>query len=141
MLLERVDPFLSEFDRLTQRAFGALDGVGMPMDVVRRSDEILVSVDLPGVAADKIDLTVENHVLTISAERRAHYNEGDQVLSQERFDGTISRRLRVPDWLDGEAVTADYADGVLTVHLPVTEKAKARRIEIGVGRRQTQIES
>jgi HSP20 family protein len=141
MLLERIDPFLSEFDRLTQRAFGALDGGGMPMDVIRRPEELLVKVDLPGVASDKINLTVENHVLTISAERRGHYNEGDQLISQERFDGTISRRLRVPDWVSAESVTADYADGVLTVRLPLAEQAKPRRIEVSVGAKQPQITS
>ncbi|MBV9292808.1 MAG: Hsp20/alpha crystallin family protein, partial [Frankiales bacterium] len=70
MLLERFDPFLAEFDRLTQRTFGTADGVGLPMDVIRRGEELVVHVDLPGVPADKINLTVENHVLTISAERR-----------------------------------------------------------------------
>src|SRR4051812_46702619 len=139
MLLERFDPFLAEFDRLTQRSFGTADGVGLPMDVIRRGEELVVHVDLPGVHADKINLTVENHVLTISAERRASYGENDNVLAQERFDGVISRRLRVPDWVDAEAVSADYADGVLTVTLPLAEKAKPRRIEVGTGIRQTQI--
>src|SRR4051812_1766090 len=139
MLLERFDPFLAEFDRLTQRTFGTSDGVGLPMDVVRHGDELIVRVDLPGVPADKINLTVENSVLTISAERRATYDEGHQVLAQERFDGVISRRLRVPDWVDADAVSADYADGVLTVVLPLAEKAKPRRIDVGTGTRQTQI--
>jgi HSP20 family protein len=141
MLLERFDPFLAEFDRLTQRTFGTADGVGLPMDVLRRGEELVVRVDLPGVAADKIDLTVENHVLTISAERRSAYGEGDQILAQERFDGVISRRLRVPEWVDSDTVTADYADGVLTVHLPLAEKAKPRRIEVNGASAQTQIES
>ena len=138
MLLERMDPFLAEFDRLTQRTFGSADGVGLPMDVLRRGEELVVRVDLPGVAADHINLTVENHVLTISAERRSAYTEGDQILAQERFDGAISRRLRVPDWVDADTVTADYVDGVLTVHLPLAEKAKPRRIEVN-GASQTQL--
>ena len=141
MLLERFDPFLAEFDRLAQRTFGTADGVGLPMDVIRRGEELVVRVDLPGVPGDKIDLTVENHVLTISAERRASYNEGDQVLTQERFDGVISRRLRVPEWVDADAVSADYADGVLTVTLPLAEKAKPRRIQVNGAATQTSIES
>ena len=139
MLLERFDPFLAEFDRLTQRTFGTAGGVGLPMDVIRRGEELVVRVDLPGVPSDKIDLTVENHILTISAERRAAYGEGDNVLTQERFDGVISRRLRVPEWVDTDSVSADYTDGVLTVTLPLAEKAKPRRIEVGNGTRQTQI--
>src|SRR3954471_7786922 len=109
MLLERLDPFLAEFDRLTPHTFGTADGVGLPMDVIRRGEELVVRVDLPGVPADSINLTVENHVLTISAERRARYGENDNVLTQERFDGVISRRLRVPDWVDAESVAADYS--------------------------------
>ena len=137
MLLERFDPFLAEFDRLTQRSFGTTGGVGLPMDVIRRGEELVVRVDLPGIAADKIDVTVENHVLSISAERRCTDQEGDQVLVQERFDGAISRKLRVPDWVDADAVTADYTDGVLTVRLPVADKAKARRVEITGGSPQS----
>ena len=141
MLLERIDPVLAEFDRITQRAFGSADGAGLPMDIVRRGEELVVRVDLPGVPSDKIDLTVENHVLTISAERRASYGENDQVLAQERFDGVITRRLRVPEWVDAEAVTADYTDGVLTVTLPLAEKAKPRRIEVSTTQAQQSIES
>ena len=141
MLLERIDPVLAEFDRITQRAFGSPDGAGLPMDIVRRGEELVVRVDLPGVPSDKIDLTVENHVLTISAERRASYGENDQVLAQERFDGVITRRLRVPEWVDAEAVTADYTDGVLTVTLPLAEKAKPRRIEVSTTQAQQSIES
>ena len=141
MLLERIDPVLAEFDRLTQRAFGTADGVGLPMDIVRRGEALVVHVDLPGVASDKIDLTVENHVLTISAERRASYGENDQVLAQERFDGVITRRLRVPEWVDADAVAADYTDGVLTVTLPLAEKAKPRRIQVNATDAQASIES
>lgn len=140
MLLERIDPVLAEFDRLTQRAFGTADGVGIPMDIVRRGESLVVHVDLPGVASDKIDLTVENHVLTISAERRASYDENDQILAQERFDGVMTRRLRVPEWVDADAVTADYTDGVLTVTLPLAEMAKPRRIQVN-GATQASIES
>jgi len=140
MLLERIDPVLAEFDRLTQRAFGTADGVGIPMDIVRRGESLVVHVDLPGVASDKIDLTVENHVLTISAERRASYSENDQILAQERFDGVMTRRLRVPEWVDADAVTADYTDGVLTVALPLAEMAKPRRIQVN-GATQASIES
>jgi HSP20 family protein len=141
MLLDRIDPFLAEFDRLTQRALGSADMASLPMDVIRRGDELLVRVDLPGVGSDKIDVTVENQTLTISAERRAEYADGAQVLLQERFDGTVSRRLRVPEWVDAEHVTAEHVDGVLTVHLPLAEKARPRRVEISSGSAQTAIAS
>ena len=140
MLLERFDPFIAEFDRLTNRAFGA-DGGALPMDVVRRGEELVVRVDLPGVPADKIGLTVENQTLTIAVERHATYGDGEQVLLQERFDGTMTRRLRIPDWADAENISADYTDGVLTLTLKLAEKARPRRIEIRSGASQQQIES
>jgi HSP20 family protein len=146
MLLDRFDPFLAEFDRVTQRALGTpalggTDAAGMPMDVIRRGDELLVRFDLPGVPADKISVTVENHTLTVTAERNASFADNEQVLVQERFDGTMTRRLRVPDWVDGDNVEADYHDGVLAVRLPLAEQAKPRKIEIRTGAGQSQIES
>lgn len=141
MLLDRFDPFLAEFDQLTQRTLGTTDAAGMPLDVIRRGDDLLVRFDLPGVVADKIGVTVENHTLTLTAERHADYGDGDQVLVQERFDGTMTRRLRVPDWVDGEHVEADYIDGVLTVRLPLAEQAKPRRIEVRTGSAPAQISS
>lgn len=140
MLLERFDPFLAEFDRLTNRAFGA-DGGALPMDVVRRGEELVVRVDLPGVPAEKIGLTVENQTLTIAVERHSTYGDGEQVLLQERFDGSMTRRLRIPDWADADNVTADYTDGVLSLTLKVAEKARARRIEVRTGATQAQIAS
>jgi HSP20 family protein len=130
MLLDRVDPFIAEFDRLTQRAFGATDGVGLPMDVVRRTDELVVTVDLPGVPAEQISVNLENRMLTIGAERRSAYGEGEAVLLQERFDGAVSRRLRLPDWVDADAVSAEHRDGVLTVRLPLSDRAKPRQIAV-----------
>jgi len=132
MLLERFDPFLAEFDRFTQRAFGSSEG-GLPMDVVRRGEDLVVRVDLPGVPADKIGLTAENQTLTLTVERHAEYSDGEQVLLQERFDGTMTRRLRIPDWVDADNVVADYTDGVLTLTLKVAEKARPRRIEVRTG--------
>jgi HSP20 family protein len=135
------DPFLAEFDRLAQQVFGAAEGAGMPVDVTRRGDELVVRFDVPGVPADGITLSLENHVLTVTATRHASYGEDEKVLVQERFDGTMTRRLRVPEWVDGERVAAEHGDGVLTVILPVAEQSKPRRIEIKPAATQTSIEA
>lgn len=140
MLLDRFDPFLAEFDRLTQRALGP-DPAGMPMDVTRRGEELVLRVDLPGVAPDKISLTVENHTLTITAERHADYADDEQVLLQERFDGTMTRRLRVPEWVDADRVAAEHVHGVLVVRMPLAEQARPRRIEVRSTAEQAQIAS
>ena len=124
------DPFLAEFDRLAQQVFGTAEAAGMPVDVTRRGDDLVVRFDVPGVRGEDITLSLENHVLTVTATRHAQYGEGEKVLVQERFDGTMTRRLRVPEWVDGERVSAEHGDGVLTVVLPVAEQAKPRKIEI-----------
>ena len=131
MFLERTDPFVAEFDRLTSQLLGDRSPAAtMPMDVTRRGDELVVRVDVPGVPADAVSLTLEGGVLTVSAERRSAYGEDEQVLVHERFDGAMTRRLRVPEWVDGERVEASHADGVLTVRLPVAERARPRTIEV-----------
>ncbi len=142
-MLKTSDPFLAEFDRLAHQVFGGAETAGMPMDVSRRGDELVVRLDVPGVERDHIALSLENHVLTVSAERHAQHQDGENVLVQERFDGTMTRRLRVPEWVDGERVTADYQDGVLTVVLPVAEQARPRRIEIrpSAGSDQTSLQA
>jgi len=142
-MLVSADPFVAEFDRLAQQVFGTGDGAGMPVDVVRRRDALLIRFDVPGVDRDSIGLTLESQVLTVTAERHARYGDEEKVLVQERFDGTMTRRLRVPDWVDGERVAADCEAGVLTVVLPVAERAKPRRIEIrpGGAADQTSIEA
>jgi HSP20 family protein len=133
MLLDHIDPFFAELDRVSKQAFGAADGVGMPMDVTRKGDELIVRADLPGVALDAIDIGVQGRTLTLKAPRKAGFGSDEQVLIQERLDGTLTRRLRVPDWVDSSAVSAEYADGVLTVRLPLAEQARPRRIEVQAG--------
>lgn len=140
-MLVGADPFLAEFDRLAHQVFGTGEGAGMPVDVIRRGEELIVRFDVPGVASSAIGLSLENHVLTVTAERHAEYGDGEKVLVQERFDGRMTRRLRVPEWVDPERVSAEYADGVLTVTLPVAEQAKPRRIEIKAADAPTSIEA
>jgi HSP20 family protein len=107
----------------------------MPIDAYRRGEEFIVELDLPGVQPDSIDLTVEKNVLTVHAERRRDDTEGVELLVGERPHGTFSRQLFLGDTLDTEAIQADYVDGVLTLRLPVAERAKPRRVEINAGQR------
>ena len=132
-MLMRTDPF-RDLDRLTQQVFGtATRPAAMPIDAYRRGEEFIVELDLPGVQPDSIDLTVEKNVLTVHAERRRDDAEGVELLVGERPQGTFSRQLFLGDTLDTDAIQADYVDGVLTLRLPVAEKAKPRRVEIKTG--------
>ena len=135
-MLMRTDPF-REFDRLTRRFFepGTWSRPApMPMDAYRVGDEFVVALDLPGVSPDTIDLDVDRNVLTVKAERRPAYT-GDAVETQvsERPLGVFSRQLFLGDSLDTEHIKADYEAGVLTLRIPVHEKAKPRKIAITGG--------
>jgi HSP20 family protein len=103
----------------------------MPMDAYRAGDEFVVAFDLPGVSADAIELDVERNVLTVKAERRPTIT-GDNAEMQvsERPLGVFSRQLFLGDTLDTEHIQASYDAGVLTLRIPVLEKAKPRKIAI-----------
>ena len=134
-MLMRTDPF-RELDRLAQQFF---TGPGtwsrptpMPMDAYRAGDEFVVEFDLPGVTADAIDLDVERNVLTVKAERRPRRTaEEVEMQVSERPLGVFSRQLFLGDSLDADRIKADYDSGVLTLRIPVAEKAKPRKITIG----------
>ena len=135
-MLMRTDPF-RDFDRLAEAVFGTQSRpVSMPMDAYRHGDVFVVALDLPGVEADSIDLTVERNVLTIHAERRPTIAEDAERVVGERTYGTFSRQLFLGDTLDAEHLTAQYDDGVLTIRIPVAEQAKPRRIEIDRSHKQ-----
>jgi HSP20 family protein len=125
-MLMRTDPF-RELDRLTQQILGtAARPATMPMDAWREDDTFVVEFDLPGVDADSIDLDVER---TVRADRPMREGTAELVAA-ERPRGVFSRQLILGDNLDADKVTASYDAGVLTVHIPVAERAKPRKIEV-----------
>ena len=131
-MLMRTDPF-RDFDRLAQQVLGTpARPAAMPIDAYRHGDEFVVEFDLPGVDTGSIDLTVEKNVLTVHAQRQRNALEGVELLVGERPQGTFSRQLFLGEGLDTERIDANYADGVLTLRLPVAEKAKPRRVPINV---------
>ena len=93
----------------------------------------MVHLDLPGASADSIDLTVEQNVLTIHAERKPPVGDGAERVVDERRYGVFSRQLFLGDTLDSDRLTADYDAGVLTLRIPIAEKAKPRKVEIAAG--------
>ena len=129
-MLVRTDPF-REFDRLTQQLLGtAARPAAMPMDAYRDGDAFYVHFDLPGVSTDTIDLTVEQNVLTVRAERKPAPPGGAEMIAAERPAGVFTRQVFLGDTLDAENVAADYSAGVLTLSIPVHEQAKPRSIQI-----------
>ena len=149
MYLTTLDPISRDFDRIVRRAFshGALNrgafnhgafnhggysyAPALPMDTVRRDGEVVLRFDVPGVDQDKIDVTVDKGVLSVSATREETKTEGENPVVRERLFGSFSRRVRLSDNLDAEAIEASHHDGVLEIRIPVREEAKARKITVG----------
>jgi len=131
-MLMRTDPF-RDLDRLAEQVLGTRTRpAAMPIDAFRSGDEFVVQFDLPGIDVQSIDLTVEKNVLTVHAERTRTEAEGVELLVGERPHGTFSRQLFLGETLDTDRIDAQYADGVLTLRLPIAEKAKPRRVPINV---------
>ncbi len=134
MALRFTDPF-GEFDRIFERFAPAGAGT-MPMDVYEKDDTFYVRFDLPGVDPEAVEMTVEQNVLTVTAERPIEDTEGANWMVRERPSGRHSRQLRLGPSLDPARVEANYAQGVLTVTIPVREEAKPYRVSIKTGARE-----
>ncbi|MCC0093269.1 Hsp20/alpha crystallin family protein [Streptomyces flavotricini] len=141
-MLMRTDPF-REMDRIVQQLSGTSGTWSkpsvMPMDAYREGEEYVIAFDLPGVSTEAIDIDVERNMLTVKAERRpAAKADGVKVELSERPLGVFSRQIVLADTLDTERIQADYDAGVLTLRIPIAERAKPRKISIGgeSGRKQ-----
>lgn len=103
------------------------------VDITEDEKEWLVKADLPELKKEDVKVVVENGVLTISGERKFEKEEKNKKYHRvERSYGAFVRSFSVPDGTDGEKVNAEFKDGVLKVHLPKSEKAKPKALEIKV---------
>lgn len=105
----------------------------MPMDVYRDGDHYVLSADLPGIDPGSVDVDLDGQLLTIRAERTLASGEGVKWITREREPGSFLRQLNLGQGIDTEAITADYRNGVLTVTLPVSDKAKPRKVAVMTG--------
>ena len=143
MAVMRFDPF-RDLDRLTEQMLGVPVGSTraprfMPMDLYRSGDHYVLHADLPGVDPGSVDVSVDNGTLTVRAERSGRTEESVEWLTSERFTGSYMRQLSLGDGVDAGRIAATYENGVLTVTIPMAEKAKPRRIEIDTKNGQTVI--
>jgi HSP20 family protein len=129
--LLRFDPF-REIDRMVDQAINQSRRPSFPMDAYRHGDTVVVHFDLPGVDPASIDLEFERQALTVSADRAWRPIEGDQLLATERVHGRFQRQVLLGDGLDTEHMHATYEHGVLTVTIPVAERAKPRKINVEI---------
>ncbi|MGV0838208.1 Hsp20/alpha crystallin family protein [Mycolicibacterium thermoresistibile] len=113
----------------------------MPMDLCKIDDHYVLTADLPGVDPGSVDVNVDNGTLTISAHRSARSDESAQWLANERFFGSFRRQLSLGDGVDTSAISATYENGVLTVTIPMAERAKPRKIDVAHGGEHKSIET
>ena len=141
MYLTTFDPFARDlqrqFDRLSRSAFG--QSTLMPLDGVRRDGDVVLRFDVPGIDPESIDVTVDRGVLSVSVQRQEERSEGDKFIVRERMMGTFTRRMRLSENLNSDAVEATYTNGVLEVRIPVLEQAKPHKIEVRQGDSQQEL--
>ncbi|BDT94317.1 heat-shock protein Hsp20 [Nocardia sputorum] len=130
----RFDPF-HDIDTVARQLLGESVGTGraprfMPMDLFKAGDHYVLNADLPGVDPGSIDVSVDNGTLTLRAQRTVPSEEGVQWIASERFAGTFMRQMSLGENVDVENISATYNNGVLSVTIPIAERAKPRRIQI-----------
>ena len=124
------DPF-RDLDRLASGLFDARRGPRrMPMDLYRDGDHYVLTADMPGVDPGSVDIDVDGQLLTIRAERSLTSGDGVKWITREREAVSFLRQLNLGQGIDTENIKANYSNGVLSVTIPVSEKAKPRKIEV-----------
>ena len=107
-------------------------------DVWETEDELVYAFDLPGIPEEKINVELEEGALTISADRsREAKVDNDRFYRFERRFGTFTRTIGLPQGVTEDAISADYENGVLEIHVRKPEQPKARRIQVGSGSHAT----
>lgn len=136
---------VSTLDRMLDDVMGSAFGTAThsrtfepAIDVRTSENEVLFVCDVPGVKAEELDITLENHVLTIRGARKFESNAQERVMLGRTY-GSFKRSFTLADTFDEENLSASVTDGVLTVRVPRLAKAKPRRIPIGRGSEGNQL--
>jgi HSP20 family protein len=133
------DPF-AELDRLTGTLLGTQQGPKfMPVDLYRDGERYVLNADMPGLDPDSVDIDVDGQLLTIRARRTAEDRDGVSWIARERPFGSYLRQFNLGEGVDAENIEAHYDNGVLSVLLPVSERAKPRKIEVKSGTPQQSV--
>jgi HSP20 family protein len=135
------DP-VRDFDRLASSLFDTRRGPRrMPMDLYRDGDHYVLTADLPGIDPGSVDIDVDGQLLTIRAERTLRGADGVKWITREREAASFLRQLNLGQGIDTERISASYSNGVLSVTIPVSERAKPRKIEVMTGNDASVIEA
>ena len=137
---EQLCQLREEIDRLFEAPFADFSRMGEffngwapPLDLSEDKDNLVATVEIPGLGKDNLDVSVHEGVLSISGERvRANERETDEAHRRERVYGRFHRTISLPKPVKIEAIKATYRDGILSVTMPKTEEAKPRQIEVNI---------
>ena len=141
-MLPALRGFRSEMDRLFDRFFqeplAGLENVWPPMsafgptlDLTETDTEVIVKAEIPGVAPKDVDVTVSGNVLTIAGEKKeSSERKGQAVFHTERRFGSFRRTVQLPSYVDAAKVSAEHADGVLTIRVAKSTAATPKRVEV-----------
>lgn len=137
----RFDPF-HDIDTVARQILGAPSGTAraprfMPMDMFKTADHYLVNADLPGVDPGSIEVSVDHGVLSLRAHRSLPSDNGVQWITSERFAGSYMRQISLGEGVDADHISANYENGVLSVIIPMAQKAKPRKIEVSTTKSST----
>jgi HSP20 family protein len=141
-MINRWDPFADiarlhdEFSRFAVRQEAAVPRGpwAVAVDIAEDESAIHLRADVPGLRSEDLQLSVENDVLTLKGERRFEKEDKkENYLRSERVYGAFTRSFSLPKHVDGEKISADLTDGVLTVRLPKRTAPEPKRIEVRTG--------
>jgi HSP20 family protein len=135
-LIEKWTPFreLDLMDRRMRRFFediGVVPALMPAADVYETDGELVVELEVPGFAEKELEIEVRDHTLSVTGEREEQMEKKDKTLRlRERLEKRFERRFELPADIDGEHVSAEYTNGVLTVHVPKTTHETPHKVEI-----------
>jgi HSP20 family protein len=127
------DPF-RDLDRMASSLLDSNQGPRlMPIDLYRDGDHYILSADLPGIDPGSVDVDVDGQLLTVRAERTMHGTDGVKWITKERPSGSFFRQFTLGEGLDSAGISAKYDNGVLSIMIPVSERAKPRKVSVSTG--------
>lgn len=130
-MVMRFDPFRDPIEQIYRSGTEGRSPRAIMMDAYRHGDHFVIHFDVPGVEPDSIELTAEQNLLTVRAERNWPEEVAAEVVVNERPQGTFSRQVLLGEGLDADNIEATCDLGVLTVKIPVAARATARRVQVG----------
>jgi HSP20 family protein len=136
---------VTTLDRMVDDVMGSMLGTATSprtfdpaIDVRADENEVVFVCDVPGLKQEDLEVTLENHLLTIRGTRKFESRSDEQVMLGRAY-GSFNRSYTLPNYVDDENLTARLADGVLTIRIPKQAKAKPKRIQISNGHDSKQL--